>query len=102
MKPILFDSSDFPRIVKNGNVYVDKTAILFELISNGKGSRYFISRPRRFGKSLMISTLEAIFQGRRELFDGLAIAQKEYDWERKYPVIHLDMSAVLCAKKLGF
>lgn len=94
MKNILSDSSDFSKIIKGGYVYVDKTAILHDLISNGKGSRYFISRPRRFGKSLMISTLEAIFQGRRELFEGLAIAQKGYDW-KKYPVIHLDMSAVL-------
>lgn len=93
-KNILSDSSDFSKIIGGGYVYVDKTAILQDLISNGKGSRYFISRPRRFGKSLMISTLEAIFQGRRELFDGLAISQREYDWER-YPVIHLDMSAVL-------
>lgn len=94
MKPILLDSSDFSKIIVNGNVYVDKTAMLAELISNNKGSRYFISRPRRFGKSLMLSTLEAIFLGRSELFKGLAIAQMEYDWE-KYPVIHIDMSAVL-------
>lgn len=94
MKPILFDSYNFARIIKGGSIYVDKTAMLFKLIADGRGSRYFISRPRRFGKSLMISTLEAIFLGRRELFNGLAIAKMEYDW-KEHPVIHIDMSAVL-------
>ena len=94
MKNILSDSSDFSKIRSGGYVYVDKTAILQNLISDGKGSRYFISRPRRFGKSLMISTLKAIFKGQRDLFKGLAIEQGGYSW-REYPVVHLDMSAVL-------
>ena len=93
-KNILSDSSDFSKIIEGGYIYVDKTAMLHDLISDGKGSRYFISRPRRFGKSLMISTLEAIFKGQRDLFKGLAIDQSVYCWE-EHPVIHLDMSAVL-------
>ena len=76
--------------LRNGDfLYVDKTESIWRLIQSTKEG-YFLSRPRRFGKSLMISTLKAIFEGRRELFDGLAISKKEYDW-KPYPVIHLDM-----------
>ena len=71
-------------------LYVDKTEYVWKLVRSYKGL-YFLSRPRRFGKSLTVSTLKAIFEGRRELFDGLAISKKEYDW-RPYPVIHLDLN----------
>ena len=71
-------------------LYVDKTEYIWKLIQPYK-SMYFLSRPRRFGKSLMVSTLKAIFEGRKELFDGLAIAEKEYDW-KPYPVIHFDLN----------
>ena len=71
-------------------LYVDKTEYVWKLVRSYKGF-YFLSRPRRFGKSLTVSTLKAIFEGRRELFDGLAISKKEYDW-RPYPVIHLDLN----------
>ena len=70
-------------------LYVDKTEYVWKLFRSYKGI-YFLSRPRRFGKSLMVSTLKAIFEGRKELFDGLAISKKEYDW-KPYPVIHFDM-----------
>ena len=70
-------------------LYVDKTEYVWKLVRSYKGI-YFLSRPRRFGKSLMVSTLKAIFEGRKELFDGLAISKKEYDW-KPYPVIHFDM-----------
>ncbi len=80
---------DFPALRERGMVYVDKTALIHRLTSEGK--YYFLSRPRRFGKSLLISTLEAYFQGRKELFNGLAIEQLEKDWT-KYPVLRLDMS----------
>ena len=70
-------------------LYVDKTEYVWKLVRSYKGI-YFLSRPRRFGKSLMVSTLKAIFEGRKELFDGLAISKKEYDW-KSYPVIHFDM-----------
>jgi len=68
---------------------VDKTDYLYSLVKPNDGF-YFLSRPRRFGKSLTLSTLKAIFQGKKELFKGLAIYDKEYDWDT-YPVIHLDL-----------
>ena len=80
---------NFQDIRENHYVYVDKTEYLWKLVNNGKG--YLLSRPRRFGKSLLISTIEAYFQGRKELFDGLAIGQHEKEWI-PYPVIHFDLS----------
>ena len=80
MKPIVTDTYDFPTLVGNGYVYVDKTALLRRMISGVDGRFFFMSRPRRFGKSLMISTLEQIFDGNRELFKGLAIDKSDYDW----------------------
>ncbi len=85
---------DFQDLREKGFVYVDKTAILWELVHSGKP--YFISRPRRFGKSLLLSTMKAYFQGKKELFKGLAIeeleAQLEEPWQ-EYPVLHLDLNA---------
>ena len=69
-----------------GYVYVDKTAYLHSLVRQ-EGNRFFLTRPRRFGKTLTVSTLEAVFQGRRELCKGLAIDALDYDW-KKYPIIH--------------
>ena len=65
----------FEQIIKDGYVYVDKTALIYDLVTRGK--IYFLSRPRRFGKSLLMSTLENYFLGRRELFEGLAISSLE-------------------------
>lgn len=76
-------------IRRGGYVYVDKTALIYKLASTGK--YYVLSRPRRFGKSLLISTMEAYFQGKKELFDGLAVASLEKHWI-EYPVLHLDFS----------
>lgn len=81
----------FEKIRKDGYVYVDKTAQIYNLATTG--CYYFLSRPRRFGKSLLVSTMEAYFKGKRELFEGLAIEQLEQDW-KEYPVIHLDLSGV--------
>ena len=92
IKPIVTDTYDFPTLIREGYVYVDKTAYFRRLISGVDGRFFFMSRPRRFGKSLMISTLEQIFLGNRKLFNGLAIAKSNYDW-KKYPVIRLDMTA---------
>ena len=93
MKTIDTSIYDFPTIIEQGYVYVDKTAQLYELARPGAGRIYYLARPRRFGKSLMISTLKALFQGRRELFRGLAIEKTDWDWEKEvYPVLHLDMS----------
>ena len=80
--------SDFTDIIKSGAVYVDKTALLYRLTHDSK--YYFLSRPRRFGKSLMLSTLEAYFQGKKQLFESLAMSHLEKEW-KKHPVIHLTM-----------
>lgn len=77
--------------LRNGNLlYIDKTEYLWKLIRPYTAG-YFFARPRRFGKSLTLTTLKAIFEGKQTLFDGLAIAQKNYDW-KPYPIIHLDLS----------
>jgi hypothetical protein len=78
---------DFEKLISEGYLYVDKTEYIWNLI-NPAGESYFLSRPRRFGKSLTVSTLEAIFRGRKDLFKGLAIYDKDYDW-KEYPIIHL-------------
>ena len=92
MKPIVTNISTFPRMIEYGNLYVDKTAYLRRLIDPANGGQFFLARPRRFGKSLTISTLQAIFEGRRELFKGLAIDESDYDWPT-FPVIRLDMGS---------
>ena len=79
----------FDRLREDGFVYVDKTALVYSLVQ--EGSVYFLSRPRRFGKSLLISTLACYFQGRKELFDGLAIAELEKDW-LEYPIFRVDFN----------
>ena len=80
---------NFEKIRKEGYFYIDKTALVYQLVKTG--SYYFLSRPRRFGKSLLISTLEAYFQGKKELFTGLAIEKLEKDWIQ-YPIFHLDLN----------
>lgn len=82
----------FEKIIKGNFIYVDKTRKIYDLVKNQSGV-YFLSRPRRFGKSLLISTLEAIFSNQRELFKGLWIDSSDYEW-KKYPVIRLDMSSI--------
>jgi len=80
---------DFESLRKDGYSYVDKTALIYNLAAEGR--YYFLSRPRRFGKSLLVSTLSAYFEGKRELFDGLAIATLEKEWVKR-PVLHLDLN----------
>jgi hypothetical protein len=80
----------FSEIRKGGYVYIDKTAQIYELATTGK--YYFLSRPRRFGKSLLLSTLEAYFLGQKDLFKGLAIEKLEKEWT-VYPVLHIDMTS---------
>ena len=80
---------DFEKIRKDGFVYVDKTDLVYKMAQ--KGGYYFLSRPRRFGKSLLVSTMEAYFSGKKELFTGLAIADLEKDWI-EYPVLRMDLS----------
>lgn len=90
MKNLTTSIYDFERLRKADYLYVDKTDFIWHLLES-PGESYFLSRPRRFGKSLLLSTLKAIFAGKRELFEGLAIYDKPYDW-KQYPVIHLDMA----------
>lgn len=79
----------FDRIIEDGYVYVDKTDMVYSLAK--EGSIYFLSRPRRFGKSLLVSTLKNYFLGRKELFKGLKIDSLEKDW-KVYPVFHMDFN----------
>ena len=79
----------FEKIRLGEYTYVDKTALIHQLVNTS--NYYFLSRPRRFGKSLLISTLEAYFQGKKELFTGLAVERLEKDWI-KYPILHLDLN----------
>ena len=80
---------NFGEVRRGGYVYVDKTPWMWKMIDEGK--YYFLSRPRRFGKSLMISTLEAFFSGERELFKGLYADTVEWDWQQ-HPIMHLDLN----------
>ena len=80
---------NFEKLRKGGFVYVDKTALIHRLVSTS--GYYFFGRPRRFGKSLMISTLESYFEGRKDLFEGLAIEGLEKDWN-EYPIFHIDLN----------
>ena len=79
----------FSQIIEDGFVYVDKTDLVYQLVKTGK--IYFLSRPRRFGKSLLVSTLKCYFQGKKELFKGLAIDKLETEWA-EYPVFHIDFN----------
>lgn len=89
MKKLAGNITDFEQLVQGNYFYVDKTEYLWELIRPA-GESYLLSRPSQMGISLLLSTLKAIFQGKKELFRGLAIYDKPYDWT-PYPVIHLDM-----------
>ena len=80
----------FEKLREEGYLYVDKTAMIYRLASSSVP--YFLSRPRRFGKSLLLSTFEAYFLGKKELFQGLAIEKMETEW-KQYPVLHLDLNA---------
>ena len=87
MKDITSSIYSFENLIEGNFLYVDKTDYIWQLIRPAR-EMYFLSRPRRFGKSLTVSTLKAVFEGKKELFKGLAIYGKPYDW-KPYPVIHL-------------
>ena len=89
MKPIATSTSDFADLITSGGIYVDKTGYFHRLVSNRLNKLLFLARPRRFGKSLMITALKEIFMGRRELFEGSAISKTDWKWE-KWPVIHFN------------
>ncbi|MDY5968074.1 MAG: AAA family ATPase, partial [Sphaerochaetaceae bacterium] len=98
-KIIKTSTSSFEAMRKQNTVYVDKTEYLYNLIQI-EGGYFFLSRPRRFGKSLTLSTLKAIFEGRKELFDGLYIGQTNYEF-KKHPVIHIDFGSCQRDNKEG-
>ena len=75
---------DFEKIIEGGYVYLDKTALVYDLVTDGK--IYLLYRPRRFGKSLLVSTLKCYFEGKKELFKGLAIDKLDKEW-KLYPVL---------------
>ena len=81
----------FSEIIRGGYIYIDKTDLVWQLAHYAKF--IFLSRPRRFGKSLLTSTLDSYFKGEKELFEGLKIMTLEKDWEQ-YPVLHIDLSVV--------
>ena len=93
MRPIATDTNDFPKLRGKDCIYVDKTEFVHRMVSDANTSLFFISRPRRFGKSLTLSVLKALFSGRRELFEGLYIDKTDWKWE-KYPVIHFEFNDV--------
>ena len=87
---------DFEKLRKEGYLYVDKTRLIYKMVN--EGSYYFLSRPRRFGKSLLMSTIKAYFEGKKDLFEGLAMEQLEKNWT-KHPILHLDLNAQQYDKK---
>ena len=90
MRKLPIGIQTFEKLREENYLYVDKTAMLYQIACNS--TPYFLSRPRRFGKSLLLSTFEAYFQGRKDLFRGLAIEKLETEWTQ-YPVFHLDLNA---------
>ncbi|MEL6412799.1 MAG: AAA family ATPase, partial [Bacteroidota bacterium] len=93
MKKLPIGIQSIEKIRTDNYVYVDKTQFALELIE-GDAPHYFLSRPRRFGKSLFLSTLAAIFQGNKDLFEGCHISERNYDWQ-PYPVLYLNLAEVL-------
>ena len=93
MRPIATDTNDFPSLRRDGKIYVDKTGYVHRMVSDASTRLFFISRPRRFGKSLTLSVLKALFSGRRELFEGLYLGRADWKWEQ-YPVIHFEFNDV--------
>ena len=90
MKKLPVGIQTFRTIREDNYLYVDKTGIILDMINTG--AYYFLARPRRFGKSLLVSTLQALFEGKRTLFQGLAV-HDQWDWQTKYPVIKLSFAA---------
>jgi hypothetical protein len=87
LKQLPIGIQDFETVRREDFLYIDKTDLIYQLVK--QGHYFFLSRPRRFGKSMLLSTLQAYFEGKKELFDGLAISRLEKDWIT-YPVLHLE------------
>ncbi|MCQ2259706.1 MAG: AAA family ATPase, partial [Bacteroidaceae bacterium] len=90
MQKLPIGIQNFESLRKDGYLYVDKTRLVYKLVNEGR--YYFLSRPRRFGKSLLLSTIKAYLEGKKELFEGLAIEQLEKDWTC-HPILHMDLNA---------
>ena len=90
MKRLPIGIQSFEKLREDDYLYVDKTQLVYDL-TNGGGNYLFLSRPRRFGKSLLLTTLKAYFEGRKDLFEGLAIMELEHSW-KQHPVLHLDLN----------
>lgn len=95
LERIATNTYDFENVRTTGLTYVDKTGLLYPLVNGSIGNQFFLSRPRRFGKSLLCSTIQNLFEARRDLFKGLTIDSLPWDWSNSYPVLRLDMS--LCS-----
>jgi len=89
MKKLPIGISDFKELIEDNYIYVDKTEYIYKLVNSGK--YYFLSRPRRFGKSLLLSTIRYLFQGHKDLFKGLYIYDK-WNWNETYPILRIDLS----------
>jgi len=100
MKKLPIGKSTFQTLIEENYVYVDKTQFAYDLIENG-GGYYFLSRPRRFGKTLFLDTLRTVFEGKKELFKGLYIYDK-YDWSKTYPVIRINFTDGMINSKESF
>ena len=96
LKNLPIGIQDFEKLRTDNYLYIDKTAIIYKMVSTG--SYYFLSRPRRFGKSMLISTLKAYFLGKKDLFTGLAVEQLEQKWT-VHPVLHLDLNTAKYIEK---
>src|SRR5689334_14585464 len=92
LKKLPIDVSSFELLVNNNYLYIDKTQIIYNIFIDGNRN-HFLARPRRFGKSLLVSTLKELFSGNKELFKDFWIYKSDYDWP-SYPVIHLDFSTI--------
>src|SRR5258706_6760541 len=92
MRKLPIGVQNFVELIEKECIYVDKTIYIYQLMQSGASS-FFLSRPRRFGKSLLLSTMKAIFEGKRELFEGLYIYNK-INWQEQHPVVLLDMSGL--------
>lgn len=93
MKKLPVGIQSFAHIQTDNHIYIDKTRLIYNLVNGQHGYYFFLSRPRRFGKSLLVSTLKELFLGNKQLFEGLWINTSDYGWQ-KHPVIHLDFSAI--------
>jgi len=89
MKKLPIGISDFKELINGNYIYVDKTEYIYKLINSGK--YYFLSRPRRFGKSLLISTIRYLFEGQKELFKNLYI-QDKWNWDETFPIIRISFA----------